>query len=549
MGEPPNMTKSLAGDQDQTTPRLGNFARTATSPELPDGSVGPHDAFNSSTDVRQSPSPQSLSSSQPRNPPRMPPSKEVEASARSVAFSAMQSLPVPLLVLSSLKRVALANAAMGTLLGVIHESVGDGNMAISDLIQGLSLSQLGIEVTQDGRITPFDWERYLDSLINQPVTGVRASAESDADRAHRSDRYGHSSAHLVNTDVPDKVSQRPGQTGVIEVLINKKDPGNSSSDPISRAKAAATQCRAKVIIAPFQLSSQQTYFNLAFTDVKTGQSSTPQPTGNKAVLGSGDEHSAGDNPLLGSPEVDQVISRIKEEDEERFRMMCDAMPQLVWTTTPEGNLDFCNQRWYEFTGLTPDASVQHGWTRAVHPDDVPKSERLFRQSLETGEPFETEYRCRSRAGEWNWFIVRAVPFRSKETGEIARWLGTCTDANETIETRHEVQRTWQQLLTVISHAQVTVFQVDTQRRVTLLEGAMVEAALGGHEITPRWYGGRDMYEVFGQLSKAPDERQQRFLGPIEAILAGHPTEILQDDEFGKLSHLDEEDVRCRAPAN
>ncbi|KAB5567012.1 hsp90-like protein [Coniochaeta sp. 2T2.1] len=226
-----------------------------------------------------------------------------------------------------------------------------------------------------------------------------------------------------------------------------------------------------------------------------------------------------------------MLTRMKEEDDARFRIMCDAMPQLVWTTNAHGDLEFYNKRWYEYTGMTEDASMGQGWMKAVHDEDVPEANRLFQESVKTGEPFVTEYRCRSKEGEWKWFIVRALPFKSKETGKIEKWFGTCTDANESIEARREVERTWQQLLTVISHAQVTVFQVDTQRRVTMLEGAMVEEALGGHEFSPRWYGGRDMYEVLGTVSKARDERKQRFLGPIETILAGYPTEILQEDQL------------------
>ncbi|OIW26010.1 hypothetical protein CONLIGDRAFT_550207, partial [Coniochaeta ligniaria NRRL 30616] len=239
--------------------------------------------------------------------------------------------------------------------------------------------------------------------------------------------------------------------------------------------------------------------------------------------------------LPNAPNVEQMISRMKEEDEERFKTMCDAMPGLVWMTAPDGLTEFFNRRWYEYTGLTEEASIGRGWMRAVHPEDAPKADRLYQHSLKTGEPFVTEYRCRSKEGEWKWFITRALPFRSKETGKIERWLGTCTDANESIENRREVERTWQQLLTVISHAQVTVFQVDTQRRVTMLEGAMVEEVIGGHDFGPRWYAGRDMYTVFGELSRAGgrggDERQARFLGPIEIILAGHPTEILQEEEI------------------
>jgi PAS domain S-box-containing protein len=558
-GKSPKMTRPPLGEQDRMEQRR-DPRWTAASPELPDGFIHPMDVFRPRTDADQSPSSPFPRSSQRDSQPGMPPSEVVTASTKSIrtstpnlrqgqlAFSAMQFLPVPLLVLSSLKRVVLANEAMGRLLGIIQQPAEEGDMGTLDRIRGLSLSQLGMEVVQDGRIASFDWELYLDSLITLPDAEKTAHDGSDIDLPHGDDRDEVSGADGVDTEFPEKVSQRPGQTGVVEVFITR-NINKLPSDSIPRAETATTQHRAKVVVNPFQVNNQQTYFNLAFTDIKTSSSPTLHPTWRKSVAGTRDEVPAGVSAFSDHSNIEQMINRMKEQDEVRFRTMCDVMPQLVWTTTPEGDLEFFNQRWYGYTGLTPDASMGHAWTRAVHPDDVAESEKLFQQSLKTGEPFQTEYRCRSKEGEWNWFVVRALPFRSKETGKIERWLGTCTYANESIESNREVERTWQQLLTVISHAQVTVFQVDTQRRVTLLEGALVEEVLGGHEFNSRWYGGRDMYEVFKKVAKKPGERQQRFLGPIETILAGYPhPEILQDDEFGKLSGLDLEDTHHRTPA-
>ena len=447
-----------------------------------------------------------------------------------LAFSAMQFLPVPFLVLSSLKRIALANEAMGRLLGMVQGPAGETDMAALDLLRGQALSQLGLEVIQEDQLISFDWERYLDSLIPMPTT------EEDTHKRKVVDRPGPSGENFVGGgELLERVNHRPGQTGVVEVQITKEDNSKPSSDTIPKA---ANQYRAKVAITPFQVNDKDTYFNLAFTEMRKRTSPMLQSTSDKTVAGS-----TGRVPVVtsASTNIDQRIRPMQQKDEEQFRTICDTTPQLVWTTTPDGTLDFCNQRWYEYTGLTPEASVGEGWMSAVHPEDIAESERLFQRSLNTGGLFQTECRYRSKEGEWNWFLVRALPFISKETGKIERWLGTCTYAHESIESRREVERTWRQLLTVISHAQVTVFQVDTQRRVTLLEGIMVEEALSGHNLSPRWYEGRDMYEVFGKVSKATDERQHRFLKPIETILAGYSAEILHDDEFGKLSDRDRED--------
>ena len=119
----------------------------------------------------------------------------------------------------------------------------------------------------------------------------------------------------------------------------------------------------------------------------------------------------------------EMITQIKEQDEERFKLICDTMPQLVWTATPDGMHDFYNTRWYNYTGLSEADTLGLGWKTAFHPHDLVEADRLWAHSLRTGEPYVTEYRCRSKEGEWKWFIGRAVPLRNKQTGKIEKWFG------------------------------------------------------------------------------------------------------------------------------
>lgn len=164
------------------------------------------------------------------------------------------------------------------------------------------------------------------------------------------------------------------------------------------------------------------------------------------------------------------IDRIKEVDAERFKMICDIMPQLVWTTDPEGSLDFFNTRWTEFTGMSLEESLGiYNWTKCFHPEDMPETRRRWENSLRTGEPYSVEYRCKTKSGEWRWLLGRALPLRNPETGKIEKWFGTCTDVHESIETKLAARRTRQQLLSVISHAHVTIFTVDMNRKITMLE--------------------------------------------------------------------------------
>jgi PAS domain S-box-containing protein len=112
-----------------------------------------------------------------------------------------------------------------------------------------------------------------------------------------------------------------------------------------------------------------------------------------------------------------------------FRLLAETIPQLVWTTRPDGYHDYYNQRWYEYTGTSPGQSQGEGWQGPFHPDDMPETLRRWHHSLRTGEPYETEYRCRRHDGVYRWFLGRAHPVRDAQGG-IIKWFGTCTDIDD-----------------------------------------------------------------------------------------------------------------------
>jgi PAS domain S-box-containing protein len=124
--------------------------------------------------------------------------------------------------------------------------------------------------------------------------------------------------------------------------------------------------------------------------------------------------------------------RVEEElraSETRFRQLADAMPQIVWVTRPDGYHEYYNRRWYDYIGCTPEECLGYGWSDPLHPDDRERSQRRWQESLRTGEPYEVEYRFRSRDGEYRWFLGRALPVRD-EAGGIVKWFGTCTDIHD-----------------------------------------------------------------------------------------------------------------------
>ncbi|MCW1432239.1 PAS domain-containing protein [Novosphingobium sp. JCM 18896] len=115
--------------------------------------------------------------------------------------------------------------------------------------------------------------------------------------------------------------------------------------------------------------------------------------------------------------------------EERFRVLADTMPQMVWSTRPDGYHDYYNARWYEFTGAVVGETDGSGWNGQFHPEDQARAWETWRHSLETGDPYEIEYRLRRHDGEFRWTLGRALPIRNSG-GDIVRWFGTCTDIHD-----------------------------------------------------------------------------------------------------------------------
>jgi PAS domain S-box-containing protein len=117
------------------------------------------------------------------------------------------------------------------------------------------------------------------------------------------------------------------------------------------------------------------------------------------------------------------------ESEARFRTIANAMPQMVWSTQPDGLHDYYNDRWYEFTGVPHGSTDGGAWNGMFHPEDRDAAWAAWRHSLATGEPYEIEYRLRHHSGGYRWVLGRALPVRDAE-GRIIRWMGTCTDIED-----------------------------------------------------------------------------------------------------------------------
>lgn len=206
-----------------------------------------------------------------------------------------------------------------------------------------------------------------------------------------------------------------------------------------------------------------------------------------------------------------------EANERQFEYIANFMPVMVWTTKPDGAHDWYSQRWYDYTGLSVEDCLGEGWKHGFHPEDMPATEERWLHSLRTGEEYITEYRARRYDGVWRWMLGRALPFYD-DKGRIIKWFGTCTDIHDLVEARQAARQTKAQLLRVIEHAKVTLWTVNAQSELTLLEGDVAGlgmAGLGNAKEAAQAIG-RNIYEQFGEQFGD----MERWRRPIQEIMEG-----------------------------
>ena len=117
------------------------------------------------------------------------------------------------------------------------------------------------------------------------------------------------------------------------------------------------------------------------------------------------------------------------ESVDTYHTIANAIPQIVWVSQPDGFIDFYNQQWYEFTGISRNADDGQEWHRVVHPEDLDAVTQKWHHSLATGEFYEIEYRLYHHSGQYRWVLARARLVRDAQ-GRFTRWMGTCTDIHE-----------------------------------------------------------------------------------------------------------------------
>jgi len=125
---------------------------------------------------------------------------------------------------------------------------------------------------------------------------------------------------------------------------------------------------------------------------------------------------------------EEEIQALSRQREEHLRLVIDTIPTIAWSVGPDGTVDFVNQRWLEYTGLSSEEALDEA-IHTVHPEDLPRVMEKWSVDMVAGEPYEGEMRLRRADGEYRWFLNRTVPLRDAQ-GKIAKWYGTATDIED-----------------------------------------------------------------------------------------------------------------------
>jgi formate hydrogenlyase transcriptional activator len=153
--------------------------------------------------------------------------------------------------------------------------------------------------------------------------------------------------------------------------------------------------------------------------------------------------------------LDKALNEAKTS-EAQLRKIIDTIPTLAWRTVADGSADYFNQRWHEYTGLSPQEAHGAGWQITIHPEDVRRTmDRWLQEILPSVKPGEIEVRLRRFDGAYRWFLVRIAPLCDEE-GNVVRWYGTNTDIEDRKRAEERLRQDERELRLIVDAITQTV---------------------------------------------------------------------------------------------
>jgi PAS domain S-box-containing protein len=172
---------------------------------------------------------------------------------------------------------------------------------------------------------------------------------------------------------------------------------------------------------------------------------------------------------------------------------------MIWTAQPDGVIDYINQSWLKYSGQSWEEALNGSLAAVVYPDDLAQCLAEWNKSLQTAQPYQTEYRLRRADGSYRWHLARALPVRD-DTGRIISWVGSCTDIDD--QKRAEARLDFQ--ASVLSQVNDVIIAVDNDFNIIYWN----EPAAKLYEVNRSEIIGQPLEKAYQNLWASPNEEQQ-----------------------------------------
>jgi PAS domain S-box-containing protein len=165
-----------------------------------------------------------------------------------------------------------------------------------------------------------------------------------------------------------------------------------------------------------------------------------------------------------------LFHRNLRNSEERFRQLAESLPQIIWTASPEGDNEYLNRRWFEYTGMEAAPFARNTVLTAIHPKDLDRVLAEWGERILAGRPYQAEFRLRKADGSYRWHLSMVEPVRDGE-GKIWKWVGSFTDVDAQKRNEAEIRKSRTKMEIILEGIGDAIFVLDPKGEVEYLNPA------------------------------------------------------------------------------
>ncbi|MDQ3291561.1 MAG: PAS domain-containing protein [Bacteroidota bacterium] len=168
----------------------------------------------------------------------------------------------------------------------------------------------------------------------------------------------------------------------------------------------------------------------------------------------------------------ELAKQARQESEEKFKFLTDAVPQLIHTADSSGRFTYANQRWLDYTGIPSEDFLEYNWRKVIHPEDLPEVLNRQQNAIAAETEFQVEMRIKNKEGNYRWHVLRSIPMKDAH-GKVILRVGSAYDVHSTKQMVQELLATNEQMSALSDQVQQAYQQAEDQRLI--LERLIMQA--------------------------------------------------------------------------